>query len=366
MTIHYICFVSFLNNGTSGIAEINRRIMNDIASYRTILDETYNGNLFKFLVKGFDEVEDGVWSVLENNGEWSKKMVGSNRPNRFLPSNCADTEWDELTEDIFELTYSFYEGSNIWNRATIETKLESLVQELITKKNPNGSVKFKGAGSLAVQHFVHLSSMLGIIPLYCATYGHIYSESLGPAKFIKLVQGDQSKLPGEYNKILKSVHSDFKSIWGEMITLVLLENIFCELSRTYNETCAAIRKQRKQNNEQNDDEIPFEVVMDPTKFVASKKHDMIFENEATGTVQNFYNLSLTTGKSNSLRPSLRMRHSKNTLEGAPTNECIWTLTNWDGKSENLIDWSDDHSTWNLDSTYLKFNKIDAQTLFPTK
>ena len=65
-----------MNNGTSGIAEINRRIMNDIASYRKILDETYNGNLFKFLVKGFDEVEDGVWSVLEKNGEWSKKMVG--------------------------------------------------------------------------------------------------------------------------------------------------------------------------------------------------------------------------------------------------------------------------------------------------
>ncbi len=360
-TLHYICFVSFINNGTSGIAEIHRIIMNDLSFYKEVLESTYDGNLYKFLIEEFGPRKHREYG----HDIWHDMQVGSNRPNRYVPSNCTKTKWDDLTEDIFNLLLPFYQDKNKKTTQTqIKATLGSLVYSLIHEKNTDRpGKKYNGAGALSVQVFIHFASYFGLIPMCCATFGHVADGKLGPAEFIRLACNDPNMKVEECNKVLHSVHSDFSDQWGVMVTLGLLENIYCELKRAYKATCASLRKSKIYTKGA---DIPLEVLMNPHMYQESKKDDMFFINEATGCVQNFYCLSFSSGKSSKLRPSLKIRHSKNTNDpDKRLQDCKFTLTNWDGKDDNIVDWSERPSNWNIDSTYLQF-KPAHKYLFPSK
>ena len=90
----------------------------------------------------------------------------------------------------------------------------------------------KGIGSITAHTFMHLSSLLGLIPLVWykeETLAHDHKLSNGPARFISRCTG--LKCIDKINECFFKLHKDLEAIWGDSITKSYLENLFSEENR---------------------------------------------------------------------------------------------------------------------------------------
>ncbi len=97
------------------------------------------------------------------------------------------------------ISKSFYCGeTSNWGKAnqkSMQNGIKILLNGLITSSN------FSGAGPFNSQMFVHLSAVLGIIPLYCFTHAEVADTSVGPYLLIQKCCQDDARLREEVMKI---------------------------------------------------------------------------------------------------------------------------------------------------------------------
>ncbi len=183
--LHFVTFVSFINNGSSGIAEINRVIFKDVETYKKCLLRKYNGNLFQFLMGEFEHCYG--------------TKVGYCSQHRYRHHNHI-IDWSEVDDELFTLiSKSFYCGeTSNWGKAK-QKSMQNGIKILLDGLTQ--SSKFSGAGPFNSQTFVHLSALLGIIPLYCVTHAEVAGTNVGPYLLIQKCCQDDARLREEVMKI---------------------------------------------------------------------------------------------------------------------------------------------------------------------
>ena len=310
--IEYCCFACFVNQGTSGIAEIHRQCMKDREYYQHIFIE----NEMNF----YDFLRDRWMEFMPD------KTVGACFGKRFDFPNCK-TDWSKLSDKIFDVLMKFHEEDNI---TSSKLKMDKILAEvchiLRTEKKGKGKKKmvYPGAGPFTTVLFIQLASLLGLIPLYCFHHADIVKPSLGPGSLIRIGEKNDKLNGKQCNEIFRSVQSQFMKIWGSVVTLALIENMCCELYRSFG---ATLDTYQKKNKGRQSPEPGLEIVLDDKYRQPSSGKDIFYHDEARGCVQNLF-LVRQSGKGEcELRPMLLMKHSVRTMNGDP-NKAIIKLTNW--------------------------------------
>ena len=342
MTLAFLCFFCFVCNGTTVLAEIHRGVSEDTKYWRKVLDKV-DGDMwvfFKFANKKFIP----------------GKKIGSCSDFRYK-YHIQDNnwmEWNTRVEDLFRLCQTFKDLQSGPKKMT-ESKLRNLCHNFIhhikTKKHPTTKeVYYKGAGHLGAVQFLQLAGMLGLVPLYCATYAEVDNGAKrGPSGWIKrainenpdtnLEEGEKVEKKIPIPEVFFKMQNDIVKIWGSLITLALLENLLCECYRSFKRTC--------NKHKMNKNSTSISVIEDLDFLVDSKFVDISFWNERRRCVQNFYNVRLSGSGADKLRPAMFMKVSHLSSQ---ENKTI-CLTNWCGnkKDRKMLYWEKMGSERTLDT-----------------
>ena len=312
-TVIYICFVSFRCNGTSMIAEVRRTIMNDRPKYLYL----------------FRKCKDDLWVFLfvicMKIFKIPRIKVGSCTDPRYRNhiNEKQDTNWNEKVDELLDVLMMFRkfdENKNKMTRAKLDELCKKTLKILIDGKTSTKPQKarFCGAGTFGSPIFLHLSALLGIIPLYCATFGDV---GLGSKFFIqKCPTEDKETASVRFRKL----HKDLEKVFGHLVTKSLVECTLCELNRSYKNTVKKNKKVFKGKNP------PVDIICDSRYMKESPKNDHYYENEIRKCVQNVFLVRLSGHGISNLRPALFMKVSHLSKR---TNTWI-NLTNWCQNGEN--------------------------------
>ena len=202
--LDYISFFTFRCNGTTVLAEMHRVIMNDRESYR--VKASFGDHFYEFL---FDLA---VELYPEING------VGSCTQAQYTYcSGNNNTKWCDHQDELFSLCRSYFKDSKTsTTQAALRKCTNKLVNALFKDKDPLTKKKrFCRVGAMGAIQFVHIASLLGIIPLQCYNYAELIDDKLGPPRFIRVGLGkSRTQMPiSECNDFLTSLHKDFSSVW---------------------------------------------------------------------------------------------------------------------------------------------------------
>ena len=322
--LDYICFTCIRCNGTTLIAEIHRLIMNDTDMYLSRLRS--HSSLYEFLYSVAVDIQ-------------GPECVGSCTEKRFQYSQGSNsTKWNIHQNDLLDLILdSFYVGEdNRSSKSSYDRSILVLMEHLLKKDPFTQKKKYCGIGNMGCIQFVHLSSLLGLIPLYCSGYNRISSMKLGPAKFItrSLLKDLRTTTVEECNNEFEMIHSEFRDIWGMKITSSLLENTLCELWSSYKKTVDG-NKKANETSEWNVD-----VITNSELFIDSRVNDVYYFDERRSRIQNFFCIQTSGNGINELRPALIMKHSG--LWGTDDNKSKIRLTSWtqDSNDRKHLLWAD--------------------------
>ena len=335
-TLDFISFFAFQCNGTTVLAEIHRVVMSNRDMYR-VSATAFGDHFYEFLCDVSKELYpdlDGIGSCTENRYTYCS---GSN-----------NTMWCDHQQDLLDLCKKYYKNDCILKskKAMHECTKEIIHELCMGKDKVTKKKRFIGVGAMGAIQFIHIASLLGLIPLHCYTFAELIDDKLGPPKFIRQALNKSRKEMSikECNTFFRDAHSDFVKIWGSMMTLSLFENTLCELSRALKATSAkAIKKDNRAC-------VSAEMLMDESLYCDGRVNDVVFMDEQRGTVQNFF-LVRTQGSDGAceLRPMLVMKHAMN-WEGT-FEEAHITLTNWcgdcDRNDKKNMKWEHHHEKMSL-------------------
>ena len=307
--LDFVSFFAFKCNGTTLLAEMHRIIMKQTSFYLRKLRKFKT--FYEFLCGLAKHLFPGV-------------AVGSCTDSRCQYSGGTNTTiWSNHQKDLLLLCRKFYEDPmTVKSSEKMKRVCREVSYELISAKNPKTKkIKFKGVGAMGAQHFLHIASAIGLTPLYCLTFAEITDDTLGPAKFIRasLSTDKKSMNTSRCNEMLIEIHRDLIKIWGMLITLGLIENMLCELSRSYNHTL------KKMKLKDTDTRPPVDIIMDRSKMFEGTKNDICFYDDRRGRIQNFFALRTNGLNASLLRPVLLIRDAS-TWENGKTSTSV--LTNW--------------------------------------
>ena len=291
------------------MAEIHRRLMKRREYYRKKYQEE-GLTFFNFLKRRWKEF-------------MPHKAVGACSDNRFNFTNCR-TDWSDLVEEIYQLFMRFQEVPNpTSNKTRMQATLVDICRLLRTETDENGKSFFKGAGPFTTVLFLQMASLLGLIPLHCYSYADIFNASHGPGSLIRVAKQKPKYTAANCDKYLKEVHQTLVKIWSPSITLSLLENMFCEIYRSYNESV----KVYYTKNPKTFPKPGLDILLDDNYRVESTASDVFFHDERRDCVQNLFLVRQTGSGESDLRPMLLMKHSRAVKDGDSSNAVI-PLTNW--------------------------------------
>ena len=350
-TLDFIAFFAFRCNGTTVLAEIHRVVMQNIEMYR-VQSNCFGDSFYEFLYDTATLLFPDV------------KGVGSCRQNRYTYSSGSnETNWSDHQGHLLELCTRYYKDPNtVKTKKALKQCTQTVLHDLCNAKDPTTKkTLYCGIGAMGAIQFVHIASLIGLIPLHCFTLAELIDDNLGPPRFIRrALNADKNTMPlKKCNDFFNALHHDFSKIWGSLITPSLIENTLCELSRAYKATSKQIKK-----NNPDSGEIKADIIMDPSSYADGCINDVTFKDEVRNQIQNFF-LVRTQGSDGAceLRPMLVMRVSKNWTD---TNAHV-TVTNWcmDKNDKKHMQW--EHSPLHRTlSTKLKVSrkihdimKIDA-------
>ena len=349
--LDYICFTCIRCNGTTLIAEIHRLMINDVDLYVSKIRE--HDSLYEFLYSMAVEIQgpDSVGSCTEKRFTYSQ---GSN-----------NTKWNRHQNDLLDvITDSFYidESNQRGTKKKFEEGINSVMIELMSKDPATKKKKYSGIGYMGCIQFIHMSSLLGILPMYCFGYNRIRSLKLGPAKFIiqSLSQKGTEMSVEECNDHFEKVTEEFRSIWGIKITSSLIENTLCELWRSYKNTRSSIQKDNKGLN------CDVDIITDVERFIDSRVNDVYYFDDRRQCIQNFFNVQTSGNGISELHPALVMKHSQ--LCATNPKKCTFNLTNWrrDGGDKGLMSWSDTEDERTIDTHLHVGDQLKNLLSFPPR
>ena len=318
--IDFIAFFAFRCNGTTVLAEIHRVIMEDPEKYWHKY-ANFGDSMYQFLYDTAAELFP------------ESKGVGScTQPRYTYSAGSNTTSWDDHQQDLFNLCNRFYADSKIVEKkGSIAKVTREVVHELYKAVDPSTKKKkFCGVGAMGAIQFVHLASLLGLIPMHCYTYAELKDDDLGPPRFIRTGLNKMTKSMSiqECDTYMQDMHKELSDIWGPMVTLSLIENMLCELSRSYKATVSKLQKSIDDKSKDSESErIAADIITDNEVYCDGKTVDVTYHDSKRGCLQNFF-LVRTQGGDGAcyLRPMLVMKISKNW--GQSYQDSHITLTNW--------------------------------------
>ena len=330
-TLDFVSFFAFKCNGTSLMAEMHREIMSDLTSYFGLYLESAS-----------------MYSYLEAvNRLVSDKGIGVSTEPRFTYSGgSSDLDWSSVREELLALLNTFrqnFEASA--TTATLKKETSRLIKALLKSKNEDNQKIFKGCGPMGANHFVHMSALLGLLPLGAYLLAEIRSTDLGPGKILNDCYADgadANKMNArECTQVLHEVHKNFAAVWNDMPTVNFIENALCYCSRTYINTCHSLGKKM----------CPLTVIMDDSKRKESKTKNVYFMDVQRDHVQNFFLVRISGCSATTIKPVLVMKDASKWHLGDAANI---NLTNWQGdKSDrSLLRWNVQGTSLSLDTTLL--------------
>ena len=343
--LDFICYFSFKCNGTSLIAEIHRRIMSDNEKYWAMYME--QSSFYEFLCKVNEEISYGT-------------AIGSCTENRFtFSSGSSQTEWDDKQDELFHLCQLFFLTKRTVSKlALLREKTSEVIHQLLhsTYKDNKRRV-YVGAGPMGINQFIHLSALLGLIPLACYNFAEINDNSLGPGLLMNnvLVKDGQRKMSSvDCNAYLQEFKMQFSNIWGEMITENLIENTLCVLHRSYQRTKKMILK----HDEVVGPKIPITILKNDSLRKESNTKDVIYMDEARKCIQSVFSLRIVGKSSSTLRPSLCMKFGKLWNKGEKAHFVLSNFRN-DKNDKGHIGWgSNSCGAMTVDSKFETSTMID--------
>ena len=314
MTVHealdYISFFAFRCNGTSVLAEIHRVVMSKLEYYQKQVERYTSFYEFLFFTAKDIYPSTAVGSCVDCRCQYS---AGSN-----------ETVWCDHQSDLLALCQRFYnDPKTIQSVKTLRSMTSEVLWELATGtvRRDKSEKRFKGVGPFGAMQFIHIASLLGLVPLYCITYAELMGEKLGPAILIrKGLQSDNERInTKKCNDFMIKMTEDLVKIWGVLITLALVENMLCELCRSYKQTV------KKMNMKKGEALPEIDVIMDEEVMEEGRVNDLCFFDESRNTVQNFFAIRMTGSDASHLRPVLLMRIATKWEDQETSTMC---LTNW--------------------------------------
>ena len=198
---------------------------------------------------------------------------------------------------------------------------------------------------MSANQFVQMASLVGLVPMYCFTMGNIHSMKLGPSKAIKIGLKDPNMQLKEIQATFVRIFDELKGIWGNLVTMAVLENVLCEISRSYNETVKCMHHSSSSGN------TALSVICNPTSFKESQAKDIYFYDDARRNMQNVFFVTSGSCGGTCLRPCLLMRDARNWDVGS---QSIINLTNWCGNKADrkMLQWECNHNRLSLSSRLL--------------
>lgn len=310
--IDFICFFAFKCNGTSVVAEIHRRIMDNIDGYAEMHDDSEN--MYDFL-------------CMVNKEFPGSRAIGScTEPRYTFSSGSNSTDWSQMTGKLHELCMKYWDGDSASkSRVELKNVTNQIVSLLVDGKDKaTGKPLFCGVGGMGANQFIHIAALLGIIPLVCYTFAELRDISLGPALLIKGVfPPGHIQTANQCNDYLHMVQRRFSDIWNGLATENLLENTMCNCFRSFQFTKKFVAKKTGIPI----DDIPLSIIMESEYRKESRTKDVFYMDEQRGTVQSFFSLRFSGKGSSNLHPSLVMKDASRWSEGDRAN---LVLTNWTG------------------------------------
>lgn len=180
----YVAYCGLTCNGSTLIAEIERRIIKDPPRYLKLLSSRFNNCMYSLLCFVNSEIMPG-------------SATGSCTDNRFTYSQGSnDTHWGQKRKMLFNVCQEFYKDKQTSSRqSTITEKIREITNRIVHGK-VSGKSEFCGVGAMSANQFIHLASLVGLIPLYCFTFADIHDTKLGPAKAISIgLEQPKMRLP---------------------------------------------------------------------------------------------------------------------------------------------------------------------------
>ena len=348
-TLDYISFFAFQCNGTSVLAEIHRVIMSDLPLYRDKV-LLFGDSFFEFLYDMAKQLFPNV------------KGVGSCTDPRCTYSGGSNkTNWTDKQDLLLELCRSFYTDPNtIKTKAAMREKCTWVINELKNGKDPETKkLLYCGVGTMGAIHFVQISAALGLIPLHCMTFAELIDNNLGPPRFLRLAlqKGKEFKIE-DCNGYFKELHKDIVKIWGILITMALLENLLCELSRCYKASSARMKRIEPTNTYHGAD-----IITDKNLMVDGKTNDVAFYDEKRQCIQSSFNLRMQGGDGASeLRPVLVMRLGSKWNESQDVS--LINLGNWmcDKNDSKHMSWVVSGNSRTLSTGLIVSQRVEKEML----
>ena len=325
-TLDFVSFFAFKCNGTSIVAEMHREIMSDLVGYLGLYYDS--SSMYDFLCKVNEIVSD--------------KDIGSSTEPRFtFCGGSSNIDWASLQNELLGLINTFRKNFNSSpTRATLKKETSKMIKALLTSKNDKNEKIFKGSGAMSANHFVHMSALLGLIPLGAYLFAEIRSSDLGPGKILNEVYGGKRKLTTEEcTERLYHIHKKFAKVWNDMPTVNFIENALCYCYRTYANTVRSLPKDKK---------YPITIITNDDVRKESRTKNVYFMDIQRDHVQNFFLVRTSGSSATNVKPVLMMKDASKWHLGDTANV---RLTNWDSNGKKSL------LGWNVNDTNLFLNTL---------
>ena len=332
--LDFVAYCALTCNGLTLIAEICRRVTLDPFLYQGRFLEC-NESMYTFLCKVNKEIMPNV-------------AVGSCTDNRFTFSQgSSKSDWAKDREKLFDVCNQFYVVAETTSRQKLLMESTTNVLKRLINSKVHGKSEFHGVGPMSANQFVQMASLIGLIPLYCFTMANIHSVKLGPSKAIRVGLNNPNMKLNEIQETFSNIVNELKSVWGNLVTTSLIENMLCEISRSYNATTKAM----KANGDNR--KLALSVICDEThrNFRESQAKDLFFYDDALDCMQNVFNVTSGSSGGTCLRPCLLMRDARLWGNGS---EALFNLTNWckNNADKRMMEWEGNRKEMTLSSRLL--------------
>ena len=356
--IDFVCYSCLICNGTSNLAEITRVTMGE---KKQVLKQTFNGPLGKNMYQ--------YLCYVSKNYAAKEKSVGSCSEPRHTPcSHRSPNDWDERRDAVLSLIKRYFFNIRAVDREpnVLSRCCKDFISEVIADK-----IQFPNVSTFLAVQFLQVLSLVGLVPLGCYNYAEPSDVKLGSSNFIQLAMKKRNLKKDMCSSAFEKLMKDIEEVWDDgKVSRAIVENVLCELSRSYWLTVRQIvdpdKKQRmKAIRNWHSSKLPdVTCLKDENLRVESKVIDVLYFLSHRKTTQSFFKLRYSGDGANASKPQLVMvNHSVSQGRNVPK---VKKLTNWkkDVNDQKQMQWSNRGTNMIMSSSLTI--KRDIQKIYKSK
>ena len=392
--VQFSLYVGGVCNGTSVPWRLMEEVMENPQKSRKRFTDEFNQNVFDFLKKVDDEVGDDQLKEFHSSNKSGKSKVkrarGSCTQQRYQYQKssqditASDTIVSNIVTAINDAYFSMpskklkspgkqrtHEDSNKKKKRSVLKIIEPYDYVLQTIEQ-----NVKGVGHLTSQFVMNCIAGCGGVPLRTYNEASIpekWTATTGPINILKRalnlphdiqklkddLKNDDSGLSKDERKRIEdimertpreyytSLYKDLKQIFkGGQITMNLLENIGCELWRSFCNTCEKSFDLGKELYET----VSIAIIKRSVDRHESLKRDLYFHISHREKPQNLFSIEMGRNGTSNTNPCMFIK--------LPEMQKMQRLTNWKVSDErkNMIYWNKRSDSAKMNkNVYLKFN-----------